>query len=241
MTDGAISAKKAAKNPDPGTGRRGKLAPKAQASPDKGRCGPKFEQLDEELQKLVRQMLIEGATFEDAAEAVKAAGVAKFPQRAIETYFRSNLALQEARIAHQVKAAKALKAALQKPGSSQAKLAEAVLITGLMGMSRKDSSVRLHHALRIREQEANLKLKKKALVLRTEKLEMDKRVLAARLTAEESKQELVRARLAHLQQALEKSGEDHALGPEVMRQIQEIYGIVSVPASGEIGGMNGEA
>ena len=120
-----------------------------------------FGDLPDDLKETVGQMLVEGATFEDVAEAVKASGKASVPERAIETYFRSNLALQEARIAHQVKTAKALKAALRKPRSSHAALAEAVLITGLMGMSRREASARVQQALRISEQEANLKLRKK--------------------------------------------------------------------------------
>lgn len=227
MTDGAAIAGKLATGETASTEK--KTVAKTPARPK--RCG-KFDDLTDEMKDLARRMLVEGATFEDVAEAVKAASKCRIAERAIEIYFRSNLALQEARIAHQVKTAKALKAALKKPRSSHAALAEAVLITGLMGMSRREASARVQQALRISEQEANLKLKRKALDLRTEKLDLDKRVLTARLAAEEAKQELVRAKLNHLRQAVEKRGESKSLGPEIIRQIHEIYGIVSVPTAG---------
>lgn len=215
-----------------------KIAAKAPAR--RKRCD-KFGDLPDDLKKAARQMLVEGATFEDVAEAVKASRKAAITERAIEIYFRSNLDVQEERIAHQVKTAKALKAALRKPHSSHAALAEAVLITGLMGMSRREASARVQQALRISEQEANLKLKKKTLDLRTEKLALDKRVLSARLAAEEAKQELVKAKLNHLRQAVEKKGDGKALGPEIIRQIHEIYGIVSVPQPGREDEEHGEA
>ncbi|MDE3178920.1 MAG: hypothetical protein KGM47_04590 [Acidobacteriota bacterium] len=192
-----------------------------------------IEELPQNLQSLVRRMLVDGATFEDVAESVGGPGNIVPLQRSIENYFRSTPAVQKERITRQLKTAKVLRGALTNPESGHAELAEAVLITGLMGLSRRGASAGVQHAIRIKEQEANQKLREKTAKLRIEKFDLDRKVLAARLRAEETKQELIRTKLSHLAQSLEKSGESRKLGPEVIRQIHEIYGIVSVPGTND--------
>ncbi|MGH9397179.1 MAG: hypothetical protein ACRD18_10065 [Terriglobia bacterium] len=187
--------------------------------------------LPPELRDLVRQMLVDGATFEDVVEAIAESGDTSIPLRAIESYFRSDLDIQKERIKRQLQTAKVLREALTDPKSGHTELAEAVLITGLMGVNRRSVSSSLQQAIRVKDQHANQSLKEEASRLRIEKFAMDKKVLAARLRAEETKQELIRTKLSHLQQALERNGEDKILGPEIIRQIHEIYGIVSVPNS----------
>ncbi|MGH9449837.1 MAG: hypothetical protein ACRD11_04770 [Terriglobia bacterium] len=198
--------------------------------------------LSESLQTVVRQMLVDGATFEDVAEAILESGEPPVPLRAIESYFRSNLDIQKERITRRLQTAKALRESLSDPKSGHAELAEAVLITGLMGVNRRSVSSELQHAMRVKDQHVNQSLKEQAARLQVEKFAMDKKLLVARLRAEKTKQELVRTKLSHLKQALEGHGEDKMLGPEIIQQIHEIYGIVSIPDSltsaGE--GLNGK-
>lgn len=175
----------------------------------------------------MRQMLVDGSTFEDIAETLKGSDGGPVPLHTIEKYYRTNLDVQKERITRQVETAKVLKEALTSGKSGHAELAEAVLITGLMGVSRRTASLSMQQAIRVRDQQANERLKRQAFQLRLKKFALDQEVLAARLRAEQNKQELVRAKLSHLQRSLERSGKNKALGPEVIRQIHEIYGLVS--------------
>lgn len=197
-------------------------------------------ELTELQRKVAEKMLIEGATFEDAMEVVNEESEKKVTLRAIESYFRSDVRLQQKRILHMLQTARDLKQALANPESGRSDLAEAVLITGLMGLSRGDARLRFQGALRLKDQEENNRLKKEVFRLKNEKLDLDRRFLEVRLKTESAKRDLITSRLAQLKEAVERKGEDHVLGPDIIQQIQEIYGLVSVrePAKGSEASMN---
>lgn len=197
--------------------------------------GAGTNELTESQRSVVAKMLIEGATFEDAMEAVNDGSEEEVPLRAIEGYFRSNVSLQQQRIRHMLQTARCLKQTLADPESGRSDLAEAVLITGLMGLSRGEARLRFQSALRVKDQQENKRLKEKSFRLKSEKLDLDRRFLEVRLKTEIAKRDLITNRLAQLKEAVEGKGEDRALGPDIIKQIQEIYGLVSVTESGEGG------
>lgn len=233
------SEKRSSARAHPATALQPKRAKAAKQQP----VSTTVEDLPTSLQEVIRRMLVDGATFEDVAEAIAESGEQQVPLRTIESYFRSNLDIQKDRITRQLQTAKVLREALTDPKSGHAELAEAVLITGLMGVNRRSASTGLQHAIRVKDQQANQILKEQASRLRIEKFAMDKKVLTARLKAERTKQELIRTKLSHLKQALDGSGEGKVLGPEIIQQIHEIYGIVSIPDSRTSGGegLNGDS
>lgn len=199
----------------------------------------KLEELPGEAQHTLREMLVGGATFEDTVEAVSDLGGATITVRAVEKYFRSDLNLQTQRIRRQLETARALKEALTDPQSAQAELAEAVLITGLLGLKKQDESSRLQRAIRVKDQHENQRLKNDTYRLRLKKFDLDKKLLDVRLRNEMAKLDLLRAKVLQLKQAVDREGQDHTLGPETIQRIQEIYGIVS--NSGPAGVAEGES
>lgn len=186
--------------------------------------------LSEDLQKLVRQMLIEGATFEDIVEAINERGQEKITLHAVQNYFRPDLSLQQQRVKHQLEAAQSLKQAMGDPESGQQELADAILMTGLMRVNRRGSDFTAHDAVYEKFKRDNLRLKKDQVRMQWQKLRLDKRLAETRLKAEQGKQELVKARLREMQQLMESRKGGKSLGPEAFEKIQEIYGLVSKPS-----------
>jgi hypothetical protein len=183
--------------------------------------------------ELINQMLIEGSTFEDVADAITESGRVKLGARIVERHFRSNPELQEKRVVRQVEIARRLKAALADPQSEQAELAESVLIMGLMGLNRRTAAQSMQQAMRYKHQQENIRLREDAFNLKVEKLEMDKKLLEARLKMETLKQEMLARKFQSLKEAAERASADDALSPEILKQIHEIYGLVS-PEEGEM-------
>ncbi|MGH9325428.1 MAG: hypothetical protein ACRD2B_01865 [Terriglobia bacterium] len=191
-----------------------------------GRCKD-VNDLDEPQKEVVEKMLTEGATFEDTLEVVNDMGEKPLALRALTNYFRSNVHLQQARIRHTLRTADELKKALIDPESGKAELAEAVLITGLMGMNKGEVRAQFQNAFRVKNQAENNRLKGEIFRLKSEKLEIDRRFLEVRLKTEIAKRDLLTSRLEQLKEAVEHAGQSDRLGPEVIKQIQEIYGLVS--------------
>ena len=189
-------------------------------------------ELPADLRQLVEQMLTDGATFEDVVDAVAERGGDGVTLGAVENFFRGNLTLQQERVRRQVATAQALKKAVGRSGSGQARLAEAALLTGLMRLSRKGSELNLKDAMRERIERENLSLKRQLLRLRVRKAVQDQEFARAHFRADLAKWQLSKARIADLRRTLETEGKQAKLGPETMQKIQEIYGLViSPPAS----------
>jgi hypothetical protein len=176
---------------------------------------------------LINQMLIEGSTFEDVAEAITESGRVKLTARVVERHFRSDPELQERRIVRQVEVARRLREALAGPRSEQTDLAESVLFMGLMGLSRRTAAQGMQQAMRYKHQQENVRLREDAFNLKVEKLEMDKKLLETRLKMESMKHEMLAQKFQSLKEAAERASAGDALSPEILKQIHEIYGLVS--------------
>ncbi len=209
------------------------VSPERQQPSSARKIVTKVDELSPEAQHAVRDMLVGGSTFEDVVEAVDDLGEDMITVRAVEKHFRSDLNLQTDRIRRQLETARTLKQALRDPDSGQAELAEAVLITGLMGLRKRDEASGLQRAIRVKDQQENQRLKKDTYRLRVKKFDLDKKVLDARLRSEIAKLELLRAKVLQLKQAVDRESHDHALGPETIQRIQEIYGLISNSGPGE--------
>jgi len=187
--------------------------------------------LPADLRHLVEQMLVDGATFEDVVEAVDARGGDGITLSAVENFFRGNLALQQERVRRQVETAQALKKALGKSGSSQARLAEAALLTGLLRLSRKGSEINFRDVMRARAERSNLHLKQQLLRLQVRKAVQDHELNRARIRAEQARWRLTKARIIELRRSLQTEGKPAGLSPETLQKIQEIYGLVTLPTA----------
>jgi hypothetical protein len=195
------------------------------------RC-TEVDKLPARPRKTVERMLIMGSTFEEVVEAINESGEATITLGAIEVYFRSNLKLQQKRIQYQTKTACELKKAFGDPSSAEAEIAQAVIMTGLMGARRGSPAGKLKRETRAKDQNENFRLRELAFRLRTKRFALGMRMMKARLRAEEAKVKLIASKLSQVARDLEQAGGSSTLSPEMILRIQEVYGIASdVPPS----------
>jgi hypothetical protein len=203
------------KNGNIGAGQRGRAASRAHSTD--------VTRLPARSRKAIDRMLTEGSTFEDVVEAINASGEAKTTLGAVEVYYRSNPSLQKERIQYQAKTARELKQACQDPDSAEAEFLQAVIMTGLVGVTRGIPSGDLERS----KQDENLRLREEAFRLRSKRFALDMRMMKAQVMAGQAKMKLVASKLSQVARALKRAGGSGTLSPEMIQRIQEVYGIVS--------------
>lgn len=183
------------------------------------------------VQKNVRKWLIEGAPFEDVVERVAEPGEVTITQRAVEHYFRSKPELQAKRIQRQMDTADKLAKTLRNPKSAKAKLAMSVLVMGLSGLNRRDQASGVKHAMQVMKEQKDERFKEADAKRKTTKMGIEKKESKVRVQSLHTKLELATLQLGRLKQSIENQGKDKSLGPEILQQINEIYGLVAVENS----------
>ena len=179
--------------------------------------------------QFIDDLLIEGATFEDVVESVAEKGDVRVTLQAVRNYFRSNLDLQKRRVLRQVEKAQELKKAFGNPDSAEAELAEAMFLTGFMGVTRKSAELNLKDAETVRMGRENLRLRNQVLRLRERKLEQDEDFNRARTNVMLKKLEILQLNINQLKSVMASESKQNKLGPETLQKIQEIYGIAALP------------
>jgi hypothetical protein len=179
------------------------------------------------LHKVVDRMLIKGSKFDDIVQAINGGGEAIVTLGAIELYFRSNEKLQQERVKFHMRTARQLRSSCKDPKSTQSDLAEALILTGLVGLSMGTPATNVQQATRAKDQNENFRLKEEAFRLRTRKFVLERRMMRARLKAEEAKLQLIASKISQVARELEQAEGANTLSPEMIQRIQEIYGIVS--------------
>ncbi len=179
--------------------------------------------LPEDLRRLIERLLIDGATFEDVVEAVEERGGDRVTLSAVQDFFRRTPELQQKRIRRQLDVARALKQAVGNPRSGREQLVQALILTGMMRLNRRDGNFEVKDAVRTHEEEENQKLRQKVMVLTQRNLDMKLKVMGARLKVER----------AEVKQAVEKAKDPD----DLRKKIDEIYGIgpSAAAVSGEVG------
>src|SRR2546426_10141391 len=177
-----------------------------------------FELLPENIKLEAERMLVNGATFEDTTEWINqrhapdpsraSAGQAEgVTLLAVRSYFQCNPELQTRRIRRMQGNAQKLKQALTgDPHSAQGELADAVFLTGLMGLERAGTRFTVKDA-------ARHFLTRGSLDLKSRNLETALRLAEERIKTEIVKRERVEQRAREVAQAIEKEGQGRDLGP----------------------------
>jgi hypothetical protein len=187
--------------------------------------------LSSSLKDKVREMLVTGATFEDVAAWLYESENVKLTIRALENHFRAHMDIQAERIKRQMELVETLKKAAGDPENPHAKLAEAALITGLMGLRERTAKLVLQNAIKVRSQEEGNRLKTESHRLRTKKFQRDERLAQVRLKHELAKLRVLRDKFSKVKHELEQKEKGHGVNPETLKRIQEIYGLLSEPAT----------
>ena len=189
-----------------------------------------INKLSDDWKKFIDELLTDGATFEDVVDSVAEKGELRVTLQAVTNYFRANLELQKRRVQRQVEKANELKKAFADPDSAEAELADAMFFTGFMGVTRKSAELNLKDAEMMRLGRENLRLRNSVLRLRERKLDQEERFNYARIKVLLKKLELLTFNVNQLKKIMAGEGKKNKLGPETLQKIQEIYGIVSLPA-----------
>ena len=192
------------------------LAPLAVSAPER------LKQIDE--------LLAEGATFEDVVATLNAEPGAQLTPLAVENYFCRNLELQARRVRRMVEKAETLRAALgSDPDSSEAKLAQATLFTGLMGLRQKATAIDLEdvHILRLRREKLDLECKIQRM--RENESRERRRLDKAKTAYMIAKHDKVRFELHKMRDLLRTLKRGNRLDTETINRIREIYGIIQQP------------
>jgi len=192
--------------------------------------------LPDYLQKLVRRLLVQGATFQDVVEAVEEAPGDGVTLQAVQDYFRRDLDIQQERIKRQVAAAKALREAAgiklspddQKLGGEIGVL-DAVILTGLMRLNRDEVEIDANDARIERLALRNLQLKRQTLRMERMKKEEECQRVRIKARAELARARLLEGKLKELRKTLKPVEKSQRLSPQAYQQIQEVYGLITAP------------
>ncbi|MGH9432536.1 MAG: hypothetical protein ACRD3T_13425 [Terriglobia bacterium] len=180
-----------------------------------------------DVQEKVRKLLVNGATFEDTVATLAESGTAAVTVRAVENYYRGHVDIQEERIKRQVGTADKLKKALKDPNSAQARLAEAVLLTGLMGVHDKTEATGVQNAIKVQSEQDRHRVNWALAKLRIRKMQAESQMLRVRLKHELAKINRLKLAIERFQNALQNAGGGQRVKPETIQRIQEIYGLLA--------------
>jgi hypothetical protein len=226
--ENAGEAKEALKTAKPTPGK-----PAAPQAKTRNKKPPRYNKLAEvpaDVLRHIDELLVDGATFEDVVENLEGEELGRIPLHIVSAYFRGNVDLQKRRVLRQVAKAKELKKSLGKPESAEAKLADAIFITGYMGVTRKGAEIKLKDVESIRLSKENLRLRNRVLRQKDKQDRQQKRYRQLRNEMMQKKVELYKLKIAALKKAMAAESGQNKLGPETMQAIEEIYGVATIPS-----------
>ena len=185
--------------------------------------------LEPEWREVVDELIEKGSTFEDVEEIFKEREGPRVTLHALEVYYQSNLDLQRRGVRNLIKRAEELKKSMADPTSTEARLADATLFTGLVSLSRRHARLTVKDAQSLRLQRENLRLRQRVLKMKLAQAVREKSIAHQRYLFEEARRHKLTLQNEQLEEILKKLRQDQTLPADVMGKIQEIYGIVKEP------------
>jgi hypothetical protein len=184
---------------------------------------------DPERLKKIDNLLAEGATFADVVRTLNSEPGETIGELAVENYFRTNLELQKRRVCRMVAKMEALKASMGNPETAEGKLAEAVLFTGLMGLTRNPMYADLEDVQTLRLKRDKLELERSLLFMKDKEVREKVRQMKAQTSYTIAKCEKARFELRKMEDLLRTLKRGDKLDAQTLNQIREIYGIIKQP------------
>ena len=185
--------------------------------------------LDPGLQDKVREMLTDGATFEDVVDTINEEGKVRITLQAIRNFFRRHLDVQRARVTHQIQKAEALLASIGHPESAEGQLARAAFLDGFLRLERASASVTPRDADLARARRAHQKLRQQYLIMRNRKTAVELELGGLRKRNEAAKLKFMTLRMQNMRQEMAAACKSRRLSGDAVRQIREIYGLLDEP------------
>ncbi|HEV2349026.1 MAG TPA: hypothetical protein VG028_04170 [Terriglobia bacterium] len=203
--------------------------------------------LPEPMAQALREMIVQGASPEFAAEEVnkrhdwdgapKAGTDSIHPVvhpmitlPAAQQYCRADLDLQRDRAHYLVKTAESVTRSLSESGNLEegdCRYVHAVVMSGLARINQGDSTLSTKEALRAREELRNLKLKNLMMKLREQDARRRHAYLEAQKNLAEAKRSFVHVQTRKLRDVVSQLGKRKRLTPETFQKIQETYGLLA--------------
>jgi glutamate-1-semialdehyde aminotransferase len=174
-----------------------------------------LDQAPNDVQAKVGKLLEDGATVENTVATLKESGIALITERTVENYYRRQMENMDR-----------LKRALKDPASAQARLAEAVLMTGLLGLREKAQASNMQNAIKVQTERESHSVTSTIAKLKIKKMNAETEMLRVKLQHEQEKINQLKLAMDRLQESVQSSG-GARLQPEAIQRIQEIYGLLA--------------
>ncbi len=186
------------------------------------------ERLPEALQNLVIKGLREGWTVEGVAEAVNSeSSEYRVTPLAVENFFWSDARLWAERVVWKKKRVEEWRRSLGQAGSAEALLVDSLLMAGLTDLYQHPRRLRPKDAADAALRRETLRAREALLKVKTEREQLEKRLVTARVEHIQRQNELLTEQIRQLRQLAAR--DRTRLEPEVWRQIEHIYGLTLLP------------
>ena len=189
---------------------------------------------NDDLQELVDKFLIEGSTFEDVLAAAKDCGASELTINALRSYFQRSGKVQALRVRCLAETAESMMKGLGVDADTgEARLANAVMLSGLMNLHADAAAVTPKDTERALMERANQKLKQQLVVVQRDKARQALRYTEERIRALILTQQKLKENIVILQQDANRQQAGEPLGPAMLQRIQQIYGLTTqIPDGG---------
>ncbi len=186
------------------------------------------EGLPERLRELVVKGLKEGWSVEGVAEAVASEGEGfSVTPAGVENFFWSSPRLWADRILWKKGQVEQMKQALEKPGSPEALLMDSMLMSGLTDLYQQSRRIRAKDVATVSLQRELLRAREELVALKVKRQQKEELLMDARVEQIRRRNDLMREQLKQLRKLA--ASEAGRVGPELLRQIEQIYGLAYLP------------
>jgi hypothetical protein len=186
------------------------------------------ERLPKHLQDLVVEGLQKGWTVEGVVKAVNSEAEGfRVAAWGVENFFWSSPRLWRERILFKKGYVDEMKTAITKPGSPEALLLDATLMTGLTDLYEKTRRIRTKDVATVSLQKETLDARKQLVALKVKRAQKEEELMTLRLEQIRRRNELLREQVSQLRMLVRQ--DKTQLEPELIHQIERIYGLAYLP------------
>jgi hypothetical protein len=203
-------------------------------SPAPKPAAPVPGELTPEQEKTARELLIQGATFENVVLTLAARGQ-QVSDLAVENFFRSNPELHSLRAKRTIQVARKIRTECEGGDPGDVELADAVIMTGLQRLRSTTAELDVNEALRRRNEREITHLRRQNVVLKGRESLAKLDLYRARKRVLNVQWETAREKLKRIKDEVENAKKGELSGPELAARIQEIYGLIEAPPVPAIG------
>jgi len=200
--------------------------------------------LPEAMQKAIRELLVQGATIEGAAESVNERDDWNQPPAvnngraarynvtadAVREFYNADRELQRERALYLVETTEAIKRSLSQSGDMDegaARWVHGVVMAGLTRISEKDTPLSIKDSIRARHEVELLTLKKRLMKLKKSELSWHREYEKSQKALVDQKKKFVFEQTVKLRDMMRNLEKDKDLTPDTFQKIQETYGILA--------------